>query len=201
MLIVKREKAKELLDYLDKNFPEIKIAYKDEPYKNLTMKLMMVYVFIANLFIKDYKSKFESRYITIAGDYIYFPSRLRYPVSEYNLSYNTYIILRHEIIHLIQRKKSLFFSFNYIFLLPSVFTMRSVYEFEAYQEQMVAIYELFGEISDSAIEQIAENFHLSMYFWMYPFKAEILARLKKVREKIYKGEIKSKYLRVSEIVS
>jgi hypothetical protein len=51
MLIVKREKAKELLDYLDKNFPEIKIAYKDEPYKNCTMKLIMVYVFIINLFI------------------------------------------------------------------------------------------------------------------------------------------------------
>lgn len=194
MKLVENKKAKELLDYMNKNFPEIKIAYKDEGVKNLLMYVILLYVKIMNLFIKDYEYKFMNNYTNVSGNYIYFSSRHKHPVSEYNMNYDTYLILRHEIIHLIQNKRNIFFKFNYLFLLPCVFTMRSKYEYEAYEEQMVAIFELYNVISDTTLERIASNFYGSMYFWMYPFKEKILSRLKETRKEIYKGKIKSKFL-------
>jgi len=198
MQVVSSEKAKELLFYLDKNFPEVKIAYKDEPYKNNLMYLIYFFVCLFDLFIKDYKFKFQNNYTTACGNYIYFSSRSKHPVSEFNMRKDTYTILRHEIVHLIQQKRDFFYYFNYLFVLPFVFTMRSKYEYEAYEEQLVASYELYGSISDDYLDSIAKNFYGSMYLWMYPFKEKILARLKVSRSLIQSGQKRSLYLRLSE---
>jgi hypothetical protein len=87
-----------------------------------------------------------------------------------------YCILRHERIHMRQAARMFFgyypigyviFSFAYLFLLPSVFTLRAYFEKEAYQESLKCYIEN-KLIYDK--NQVIEQFMSAQYFWMFPFR-------------------------------
>lgn len=90
-------------DKLIKEFPQVSIKYKD---KSLFMKFLG--------FVLFFNQKFMDRYVTTIGNTIYFPSEKSF--DENNLV--NHITLLHELVHVIDFKKNLFFSILY--LMPQI---------------------------------------------------------------------------------
>jgi hypothetical protein len=98
-----------------------------------------------------------------------------------------YRILRHEGKHVDQsaRYSFLVFALAYLFCLPTVFTFRSLFEFEAYEETMRAWAEdSGGTVPSWVVDSIAKQFTSKLYLWMCPFKSYVDRRLEKLKWKI-----------------
>jgi|AntRauTorckE6833_2_1112554.scaffolds.fasta_scaffold00008_110 hypothetical protein len=189
------EKVQELRDFIDREIPDFKVVYKDEPgwhKTNFSTFVAWLFVGFVGFFVASFKKKFNERYSNgLQGNTLVLPSRSTY--GDWTDA-NVYKIVRHEVMHLLdQRKHPIWFPLSFICVLPVIFTMRAYWELRGYTATMVAHYELNGNIPEWMISFIAKKFTGGMYFWMFPFPSKIRSILEKTRDKIYKGDIEGFY--------
>ena len=97
-----------------------------------------------------------------------------------------YRVLPHERVHIRDcfRWGILPFMISYLFLLPTVLTLRALWEMRAYTETMRVDLELDGEITDETLDHIQRQFTSSAYFWMFPFSKFIRRKLEAARTRL-----------------
>jgi hypothetical protein len=95
-------------------------------------------------------------------------------------------VLRHERVHMRDCLRSgvLPFVISYLFLLPFVFTFRSVWEMRAYEETMRAELDETGDVSEATLAHIQRQFTASAYLWMCPFPRLVRRWLERVRRRV-----------------
>lgn len=117
------------------------------------------------------QSEFMTRYYTVIGDTLYVP-----PGFFESDPIGVVITLRHERIHLRQRRRYTFLGMSILYLLVplplGLAWFRARIEWEAYTETLRATLELRGEEelrSDALRERIVSQFTSAAYGWMWPF--------------------------------
>lgn len=117
--------------------------------------------------------EYMTRYYTVIGDRLYVPKGFDHfdPI-------DVVITLRHERVHLRQRRRFTFLGMTLIYLmLPLPLGLaygRARIEWEAYSETLQAVYDLLGEeaLKDQGRrERIISQFTGPSYGWMWPFKS------------------------------
>ena len=118
---------------------------------------------------------FMSQYHTVIGDTLYVPDAW-----SRSSDVDRAILLRHERIHLRQRRRYGFAGMAFLYLIPffpiGLAYGRARLEWEAYQETLRATAELLGlsAARDPALrEKILERFVGPAYGWMWPFRTQI----------------------------
>lgn len=155
--------------HLKEKYPKFKLVKKED---SRLMKFL-------NIFLKWICPDFMTKVTTTIGYTIYQPS-------SYIGTRTGYKINRHEEKHMEDYKKNpIWFTLSYVLLLPTVFTMRSHWEMNAYKVTLLVNYELHGSIKDETIDWITDYFTGSMYFWMKPFRKVVRKELELERDKIY----------------
>lgn len=121
------------------------------------------------------QSEYLTRYYTVIGDTLYVPVGFDEvdPLS-------VLITLRHERIHLRQRRRYTMVGMTLIYLLfPFPLGLaygRARIEWEAYTETLRATYELRGRealLSAALKERIVSQFTSAAYGWMWPFRGAV----------------------------
>ncbi len=128
------------------------------------MRALSWLMFFSKGFMKDYT--------TTIGKTVYMPQSIIG-------TYTGYEVLRHERIHILDAKKwCLLMPLSYIFLLPSVVTMRAYWEFRGYSESLKVAWETAGKprnpdgspwMNPSNVEWAIRQFTGPDYLWMFPF--------------------------------
>jgi hypothetical protein len=97
-----------------------------------------------------------------------------------------YRTLRHERVHMRDARRTgiLPFAISYLFLLPTVLTLRAYWELRAYVETLRVELEETGAIPDESLERIATRFTGSDYFFMCPFPRFIRGQLAAARARL-----------------
>ena len=118
---------------------------------------------------------FMSQYHTVIGDTLYVPDAWRQ-----SSDVDRAILLRHERIHLRQRRRYGFAGMAFLYLIPffpiGLAYGRARLEWEAYQETLRATAELLGlsAARDPALRaKILDRFVGPAYGWMWPFRTQI----------------------------
>lgn len=120
------------------------------------------------------KTEFMTRYHTVLGKTIYTS-----PNWTETSWLHRWIVVRHEGVHLRQAKRMglglfwfgwVIWSLAYLFLLPSVWTLRSRWEKEAYAETIRCSQRFEVGVSR---ERIIQQFTSAQYFWMWPFRSKV----------------------------
>jgi hypothetical protein len=116
-----------------------------------------------------------TRYHTVIGDTLYVPAAWNAMSDEARV-----ILLRHERVHLIQRRRYGFPLFAFLYLVPALplglAYGRARLEWEAYRETLRATAELRGREALHAPElrrEIVERFTGPDYGWMWPFSSQV----------------------------
>jgi hypothetical protein len=130
--------------------------------------------------------EFLTRYHTVLGDTLYVP-----PTWESMSDAAKTILLRHERVHLRQRRRYGSLGMAFLYLLP-FFPLGLAYgrariEWEAYEETLRATAELCGlqAARDPALRrEIIGRFIGPAYGWMWPFKKQVNAWYDDVLERI-----------------
>ncbi len=121
------------------------------------------------------QNQFMASYHTVIGNTLYVPDAW-----ERTSDVDRAIVLRHERVHLRQRRRHGFLLFAFLYLVP-IFPIGLAYgrarlEWEAYAETLLATAELKGlaAANDVALrEKIIERFTGGDYGWMWPFRHQI----------------------------
>ena len=123
--------------------------------------------------------RFLTHYTTVLRYRVYMPQAL----IGTDAGYRT---LRHERVHMRDARRTGFlpFAVSYLFLLPTVLTLRSYWELRGYVETMRVELEETGSIPDESIEFIAARFTGSDYLFMCPFPGLIRRRLRAARARL-----------------
>jgi hypothetical protein len=118
---------------------------------------------------------YMTRYHTVIGDTLYVPESWRTMSDVARV-----ILLRHERVHLRQRRRYGFVPFAVLYLLPffplGLAYFRARFEWEAYRETLRASAELRGleALRDAALRaEIVRRFVGADYGWMWPFSATV----------------------------
>jgi hypothetical protein len=163
--------AERFLNELRAEFPRFCIIYKrDSPISRLLHVLLCIVTCGG-------QREFLTGYYTVLGDTLYVPNswdRLD-PAGRV-------ILLRHERVHLRQRRRYGAIGMALLYLLP-FFPLGLAYgrarlEWEAYTETLRATAELLGPSAarDAALrERIVSRFVGPAYGWMWPFRAQVEA--------------------------
>tara|TARA_Y100000310_G_scaffold345780_1_gene469768 strand:+ start:2102 stop:2683 length:582 start_codon:yes stop_codon:yes gene_type:complete len=167
--LAKLKNINHTLNDLKKEFPKFKLVKKSN---SVFMKILNVLLRIITLNFQKY---FMTNYVTTINNTIYVPS------SWDNLDDRSKIvILRHERIHLVQKKKYTFFLFTLLYLFlpfPMFFAyFRTKFEKEAYEETIRVKAALYGRNSIRRPEFksfLVKQFTTPMYGWMWIFKGSI----------------------------
>lgn len=163
------------LDELRAEFPRFRIVHKrGDRLSHLIDRILRVVTFGA-------QNAYVSRYHTVLGETLYVPDRW-----EKTPCLDRVITLRHERVHLRQRRRYGDALMALMYLLP-FFPLGLAYgrariEWEAYAETLRATAELRGleAAQDPALKQhVMTQFTSGAYGWMWPFPATI--------EKWYEG--------------
>jgi hypothetical protein len=180
--------AKKLLDEIEEANPDIKYGYKDEPPQTLLISMVYLLVNLVSKVSPSVSQWFYRGSVTILGDWVLFPNHL-HNVFETTMPENTYIILRHELVHMKQRNKHRFWEPRYLFSAPIFYTERAKWEMEAYKETLQAIYEVYNVIPAKRVSDIVDLFVGWKYGYMKaPWKrvdvyVELQTHCQKLREK------------------
>jgi hypothetical protein len=192
MARVSQEKLDAILNEIKKVNPDMQIIDRStKGWQNEHWQLWLTWlgVCLAGLFNPSFKKRWEERYTIVTPHHIAFPKK---PVSMRD--YATYSILRHEYIHLKDRQKHpLWFPFSYLLVLPIGWTMRAHWELRGYTADMITYYEEFGLIPDRLLDHIEKQFTTDRYFWMWPNKKKVRARLEQIRKDIRSGNLSGFY--------
>jgi len=161
------QKYLELVSEVEAEFPDFSIKNKEES------RLMKVCDFCLKLITFWQMKTFMTEFFTTIGYTIYVPSK-RWtemdPPSKASL-------LRHERVHMRQRKKygMVLFAFLFLFFpVPTIWAYyRKKFEQEAYEESIRAWYEYYGlsYVQHSKTRRYTINhFTSAEYFWMWPWR-------------------------------
>lgn len=161
--------------------PRFALCYKDES---------RLQTLIGRL-LKPINPHYMTLYTTVMFGKVYFPSRAH--VDEWG-AHRTYMILRHEFVHLMDAKRfPLLFELSYLLLLPTVFTLRAWWEYRGYVQNLIVEYESTGAISPTTIEFIIARFVGPDYGWMFPFARLLQRSFARTCEAIERGELRGPY--------
>ena len=161
-----------LEESLSHELPRFAVAYKDEShFQQWIARLIWVF-----------NRHYLTRYTTVMFGRVYFPSRKWRDEVGPEQIYNT---LRHEAVHLRDaRRFPVLFQFSYLFFLPTVLTVRAVWEWRAYLETLRVHVEIHGEIPESLLERIQNRFTGPDYLFMFPFPKLIRRWLEAARRRL-----------------
>ena len=121
------------------------------------------------------QSRFLTEYHTVIGYTLYVA-----PTWQHLSDTDRIALLRHERVHLRQRRRYGLWGLAFLYLIPffpiGLAYGRARLEWEAYSETIRALYELRGGavLSDSALRQrIVDRFIGPDYAWMWPFRRAV----------------------------
>lgn len=161
----------DLKSEIQKEFRDFKVVSKED---SRLMRCIATFLWLITFGLSR---EFMSGYVTTIGFKVYVPASWR-SLSDVNRC----ITLRHERVHMRQRRKygMLLYSFMYlVFPLPGGLAwFRTKFEMEAYEETIRATIELYPNgaqvvLKQCARENMIQNFIGPMYFWMWPFRNRI----------------------------
>lgn len=159
-----------------KEFPKFKLVPK---LNSRFMRLLDLCLKLITLWRMD---AFMTAFTTTVGCTVYTPStwETRPPKSKM-------IILRHERVHMRQRRRlGWWYAISYLFLpLPTIWAyFRLKYEMEAYEESLRAVLEYYGPPSFTPVLKKSYVSYLTgpAYFWTWPWRRRI--------ERWYDGTVK-----------
>lgn len=196
-------KTQDFIKYAQQFVPKFNVAFKD---KSLFMKILSYILF----FNKD----FMTRYITTIGYTVYIPTE-----EKYNANQEEYLeVLSHEFVHMMDYKKyGILFSISYllpqllavfsllslmaihhsslwliclaflVFVSPLPAYFRMHWEFRGYTMSAAFNYWRYGYPLVPA--NYLDRFTDSGYYFMWPFKTDMINRLKASFGKINDGSI------------
>jgi len=159
----------ELEQQIRDEFPKFKVVAKSNS------KLMKaIDIFLKVITFGQMKS-FMTRFITTVGYTVYVTDSW----SE-RPQVGRVITLRHERVHMRQRKKYGAFLFTFLYLFfpfpVGLAYFRMKFEKEGYEESMRALFEEHGAAVlkiPSNKQRFVDHFTTAQYFWMWPFKGAI----------------------------
>lgn len=196
-----------LVKYGEESF-HLKISYKDQ---STLMKILGVVLF----FNKD----FMGRYSTTIGSTVYFPSK-KWVLENRNASAK---ILAHELVHIADSKSMWGFVFSYSYLFPQILaSLALVSIFGSFLWLLFLIFLLpfpsptrtFFELRGYAVSDfitfkqtrkfiptdfLVSQFTTSKYYFMWPFKEDLLKRITNNRNLILTNRLSNKIKIVSSI--
>lgn len=150
-------------------FPRFRIV---EKRNSLLSQLIHVLLYTVTL---GGQREFLSHYHTVIGDTLYVPAS--WPEAS---DIDRAILLRHELVHLRQRRRYGFFGMAFLYLIPflpiGLAYGRARLEWEAYVETLRATFELRGPEaarSPELRERILSRFMGPAYGWMWPFRGQL----------------------------
>jgi hypothetical protein len=158
-----------LLAEISREFPEFRIVYKRASAFSRVLHACLIAVTLGG------QREFLTGYYTVIGNTLYVPDTWD-TLDEVDRA----ILLRHERVHLRQRKRYGSIGMALIYLVP-FFPLGLAYgrarlEWEAYRETLRATAELAGlsRARDPALrERIVSRFVGPAYGWMWPFRGRI----------------------------
>lgn len=157
------------LDELTAEFPRFRIVSKADSPLSRAIDLALKAVTLGR------QSRFLTHYHTVIGDTLYVP-----PGWAQTADVHKVITLRHERIHLRQRRRLTTVGMAFCYLIPLLPLFlaygRARLEWEAYRETFCATAELCGLAAarDPALRRrVVEQFTSAAYGWMWPFPATI----------------------------
>lgn len=156
------------LDEIRAEFPDFKLKSKSESWL-----MKAIHVFLLVITFGQMKT-FMTKFTTTVGYTIYTPSSWAEmaPMSKV-------LILRHERVHMRQRKAkgSFWFTVSYLLLpFPVLWAyFRMKYEMEAYEESIRARWEYYGlkGFTPEVREAMISRFTGPSYFWTWPWRKRI----------------------------
>jgi hypothetical protein len=150
-------------------FPRFRIVSKARSPLSLVIDIALKLVTLGG------QRHYLTRYHTVIGDTLYVPDAWTAMTDEARV-----ILLRHERIHLIQRRRYGFPLFAFLYLVPflplGLAYGRARLEWEAYRETLRATAELRGRDALRAPElreEIVRRFTGPDYGWMWPFPRRV----------------------------
>lgn len=198
------------------------------PGFDIKFKTQSPWMKFLNFFAQVFNKSFLTEYITTTGSTVYFPSKKKFlERQEENadvlahelvhlverrdegvflnfLRYTFPQILAVFSLFAIGAVWSLWFLLALVFLLaiiPIPSPTRRDIEFKGYTMSMATFYWRFGVLSDALFEETADQFTGAAYWFMWPFRANIIYRLKLKSQDIRTGMVlkDTLYRRVYEI--
>jgi hypothetical protein len=161
--------SEELIAEIRREFPRFRIVHKRHSFLSRTIDLLLKVLTFGG------QREFLTRYHTVIGNTLYVPDRWDGTPDVARL-----ITLRHERVHLRQRRRYGDVLMTFLYLLP-FFPLGLAYgrariEWEAYVETMRATYEHHGlaELRSPGLRAyIVQQFTSGAYGWMWPFPKAI----------------------------
>lgn len=158
-----------LIEEIRREFPSFRLVPKAERRLQRAIDLALKIVTVGA------QREYLTRYHTVLGDTLYLPTRWGSTPDEAR-----YVTLRHERVHLRQRRRYGFVPFALLYLLP-IFPLglalgRARIEWEAYAETLRATAEVRGleAAKDPALhDYLVAQFTSGAYGWMWPFPRAI----------------------------
>lgn len=158
-----------LIEEIRREFPSFRLVPKAERRLQRAIDLALKIV------TAGAQREYLTRYHTVLGDTLYLPTRWGSTPDEAR-----YVTLRHERVHLRQRRRYGFVPFALLYLLP-IFPLglalgRARIEWEAYAETLRATAEVRGleAAKDPALhDYLVAQFTSGAYGWMWPFPRAI----------------------------
>jgi hypothetical protein len=163
------ELSGQLIREITEEFPRFRIIKKDQ---NRFSRLIDIALRLVTL---GGQNQYLTHYHTVIGNTLYVPLSW-----ESASDVDRAILLRHERVHLRQRRRLGMVLMTFVYLVP-FFPLGLAYgrarlEWEAYTETLRATAELCGlqaVRSSSLRDKIVERFTGSAYGWMWPFKSQV----------------------------
>jgi hypothetical protein len=157
------------LGALRDEFPRFRIVSKAESPLSRLIDIALKLITLGG------QRHYLTRYHTVIGDTLYVPEAWTSMTDQARV-----ILLRHERIHLLQRRRYGFPLFAFLYLVPFVplglAYGRARLEWEAYRETLRATAELCGRaalVAPELRQQIVERFTGPDYGWMWPFPRSV----------------------------
>ncbi len=158
--------AKDVVDAIRAEFPEFTVTFKRNSELMKAADICLLIITLGQM------REFMTKYTTTVGYTIYVPDSWA-TRSEKSQA----ITLRHECVHMRQRKKYgwFLFVFLYLFCAPTIFAYwRAKFEKEAYEESIRATADYYGVAYLLALKSyIVSHFLDVSYFWMWPFRTGV----------------------------
>jgi len=202
---VHSDRLARMLDLCAREVPGFSVKFKDQS------ALMRGLNFFAQLF----NPVFMTRYTTTVGTTVYFPSKADLLLFEEMYA----SVLAHELVHMVERKeRGVVYNLSYVFpqvlavgaalsvlsvwnlwfLLSLLFLLalapipspgRRDIEYNGYEMSLAVTYWRRGSFADEDFEWVASQFVSSNYYFMWPFKDDVMHELKMRAQGIRTGEI------------
>jgi hypothetical protein len=146
------------------------------------------------------KGWWESIYRVMRHEFVHILQRLKYGLL-YDISYLfPQILASGALLALL----AIWFSNSWLWALcalgfgaPWPAPWRKKWELEGYTQSMLTRFELYNDISDNYVKNIALNFVTSFYYFMWPFEGYVIKKLNSIKIAIIQGKIKGPFLHYS----